>query len=71
VASGVFRPYTLVDVLGTMNQQNSDSQGNEAQNGLGDFVETDEQGTLADSAVVTHSVPPTWNAATWGTTIWS
>jgi hypothetical protein len=68
--AGVVRPTTLVDVLGTLNQQNQDQTG-DLVNGFGDFVETDEQGTLADSAVVTHSAPPGWDQSTWGACIWS
>lgn len=68
--AGVTRPMTLVDVLGTLNQQNGQQQG-DLVNGFGDFVETDEGGTLADSAVVTHAAPPGWDQSTWGACVWS
>lgn len=68
--AGVVRPTTIVDVLGTLNQQNSDQTG-DLVNGFGDFVETDEQATLADSAVITHSARPGWDQSTWGACTWS
>lgn len=67
---GVFRPYSLVDVLGAMNQQGQ-AQGASMTDGLGDFVEADEQGVLADSATVTHSAPPGWDQTTWGGCAWA
>lgn len=70
MAAGVNRPYTLVDVLGTLNQQNQQTAG-DLVNGFGDFVQTAEQGTLADSATVTHSAPPGWDQSTWGACVWS
>jgi hypothetical protein len=66
---GVNRPYTLVDVLGTLNQQSQPAS--DLLDGFGDFAETAEQGTLADSAVLTHSAPPGYDQATWGTAIWT
>lgn len=67
---GVFRPYTLVDVLGTINQQ-STQQTADVINGLGTFAETDENATITDSAVATAQLNPTWDNGTWGTIIWS
>jgi len=73
VASGVFRPYTLVDVLGTMNQQISDMTGGQAVTGFGTFAEADEAMTTTDSAMATlvTASTATWDGATWGTFIWS
>lgn len=71
MASGVGRPTTLVDILGTLNQQSQQQTGTDAFDGLGDFAETDEQATVADSATVTHQVTPTWDAGTWGTVLWA
>lgn len=68
---GVVRPTTIIDVLGTLNQQNQDQSGSDLVNGFGDFVETGEQATMADSATVTHSAPPGWDQSTWGACIWS
>jgi hypothetical protein len=66
---GVVRPTTIVDVLGTLNQQNAEQTG-DLINGFGDFAETDEQSTITDSATVTHSAPPGWDLATWGSCVW-
>lgn len=70
MASGVGRPTTLVDILGTLNQQ-SQQQTADVSDGLGDFAETDEQATIADSATVTHSAPPGWDQSTWGAFVWA
>jgi hypothetical protein len=73
VASGVFRPYTLVDVLGTMNQQITDMTGSQSVTGFGTFAEADEEMTTTDSVtstLVTASTA-TWDNATWGTFVWS
>jgi hypothetical protein len=73
VSAGVFRPYTLVDVLGTMNQQISEMAGGQAVTGFGTFAEADEAMTTTDtvtSTLVTASTA-TWDGATWGTFIWS
>lgn len=67
---GVVRPTTIVDVLGTINQQ-SQQQTGDLINGFGDFVETAEQATIADSATVTHSAPPGWDQSTWGAFAWA
>lgn len=67
---GVVRPTTLIDVLGTLNQQNQQQQG-DLVNGFGDFVETDEHATITDSATVTHSAPPAWDNSTWGAFVWA
>jgi len=67
---GVFRPYTLVDVLGTINGQSTQQTG-DIINGLGSFAETDEQATVTDKAVATAQLNPTWDNGTWGTLIWN
>lgn len=73
MASGVFRPYTLVDVLGTMNQQITDMSGAQSVTGFGTFAEADETMSTTDSVtstLVTASTA-TWDNATWGTFVWS
>lgn len=68
---GVFRPYTLVDVLGTMNEQLSQPTGDTI-NGLGNFAETDESTTIADSMTTTLVVGTyAWDAGVWGSVTWS
>jgi hypothetical protein len=72
-SGGVFRPYTLVDVLGTMNQQITDMTGSQAVTGFGTFAEVDEEMTTTDtvtSTLVTASTA-TWDNATWGTFVWN
>lgn len=66
---GVFRPYNLVDVLSTLNQQSQPQA--DMLNGFGDFAETDETATLSDSATLTHGAPPAYDAGTWGTFTWT
>ena len=72
-SGGVFRPYTLVDVLGTMNQQITDMSGSQSVTGFGTFAETDETLGAIDSA--TASTPTaanaTWDNVTWGTFVWT
>jgi hypothetical protein len=73
VTSGVFRPYTLVDVLGTMNQQISNMTATQTVTGFGTFAEVDDKMSATDSAtgtLVTASTV-TWDNATWGTFTWS
>lgn len=70
---GVNRPYTLVDVLGTINDQLgavSNAQGASAP-GLGLVVEADETTTMADSATGTAAVPTTWDTGVWGQGQWA
>ncbi len=73
MAPGVFRPYTLADVLGTMNQQISDMTGGQAVTGFGTFAEADEAMITNDSVTATPvtASTATWDGATWGTFIWS
>lgn len=67
---GVLRPYTLVDVLGVLNQQNTQQQSAQLVNGLGDFAEADEAFTTADSVTASHAVNATWDNGTWGAVTW-
>lgn len=66
---GVFRPYSLTDVLGTIQDQatgNTDT----STSGVGYFAEADETLSLADSATATAQVNPAWDNGTWGAVIW-
>ena len=68
---GVFRPYTLVDVLGTLNSQNNQLQGAQTITGLGDFGETNETAGFVDSATGTlNAVAPAWDGTFWGQFSW-
>lgn len=73
MASGVFRPYTLVDVLGTMNQQIGELNGSQTVTGFGVLAEVDDAMTADDSATATVVVASTatWDNATWGTFVWT
>lgn len=74
MATGVFRPYTLLDVLGTMNQQITDMTGAQQMvTGFGTLAEADESMTASDSATATLVTASgvTWDNATWGTFTWS
>jgi len=70
---GVFRPYTLVDILGTMNDQSTQQTANDVTDGVGDFGETNETFSVGES--VTGSVVVLsqvfWDNATWGTFTWT
>lgn len=66
---GVFRPYTLADVLGTIQQQ-AQGDTDTSVSGVGYFAEADETVTSADSATATAGVNPAWEAGTWGTVVW-
>lgn len=70
---GVFRPYTLVDVLGTMNQETGELNGSQQIiNGFGQFAEADETLGAIDSATTALTVASTetWDNATWGAFTW-
>lgn len=67
---GVFRPYTLVDVLGTINQQSSAPTGATI-SGLGLFAETDEEFTITDAMTGAVQTNPVYDAGTWGTCAWA
>lgn len=66
---GVFRPYTLTDILGTIQQQAIGDTGTSV-SGVGYYAEADESVTLADSATATAQVPATWDGGVWGAAEW-
>ena len=68
MTSGVLRPYTLADVLGTMNQQTT--QAGQQIVGLGAFAEADETVTTADAAFITTATPAGWDQSQWQATQW-
>lgn len=67
---GVYRPYTLVDILGTLNAQSTQQAGAELVTGLGDFGEVDETLGAIDSMTTTVQVNPAWDAGVWGAVTW-
>lgn len=71
--AGVIRPYTLTDVLATINQnQNGQSATTGATaTSFGVIAEANETVTgPADTATATHGSPPGWDAGIWGATLW-
>lgn len=66
--TGVIRPYTLVDVLGTIYDQASlGNTGNTAlTTPLSAVGEVDETVTSADSATALSSAPKGWDQEVWG-----
>ena len=67
---GVVRPYTLQDVLGTLNQNSSASQVSTVINGLGFFAEVDETTTSQDAVVTLVTTPLGWDQENWGAIGW-
>ena len=69
---GVIRPYTLLDVLSTINNQNNNTgQFDTTTSGLGDFAEADEPSiTTADAATAATPVNPGWDQSEWGVFNW-
>lgn len=67
---GVFRPYTLVDVLGTLNQQSGVLTGSQIITGFGNFAETDEEMTIGDTMSTIVQTNSVWDAGVWGAFTW-
>lgn len=68
--SGVFRPMTLVDVLGTLNQQNGQQQ-DQTISGLGVFGEADEVlGAIDSVTYVLNTTAATYDNGQWGAFTW-
>ena len=67
---GVFRPYTLVDVLGTLNDQSSAAQGSVISS-QGFFSATNENFTLHDTVTTIVQSNRLWDQGTWGSVTWS
>jgi hypothetical protein len=67
---GVFRPYTIVDVLGTINEQSVAAQG-AIVTGQGFFAQTNENFTSHDTMTTVVRTNPTYDNGTWGTLTWN
>lgn len=67
---GVFRPYTLVDVLGTLNEENVQTQG-DIISSQGFFAQTGEQYNLHDTMATTVQASPAYDAGVWGAFTWA
>ena len=71
MTAGVFRPYSLVDVLGSINNQNA-STADTSTAGVGYIAEADETTVVSDSAsTVLRTTVPTWDQEVWGGSVWS
>lgn len=70
---GVFRPYTFVDILGTLNNGlQQQSQGANTITGTGVIGEVDENNTMSEKAITgTVTTNQGWDATVWGTVAWS
>lgn len=74
MSAGVFRPYTIADVLGTMNQQIGSLTGSQNLiSGLGDFGEADETLGAIDFVAGTLQIAAslTWDNSVWGDFTWA
>lgn len=70
---GVIRPYTLTDVLATINQnvtnQNATTGANSSTFGV--IAEVDDTVTpTGDTGTATHSPPAGWDQGQWESTSW-
>ena len=67
---GLFRPYTLQDVLNQLNEQSTAAQGSTVPL-QGFFNATDEAATVTDTVTGTAAANPTWDNGHWGLFTWS
>lgn len=70
---GVFRPYTFVDVLGTLNNGlQQATQGDTTITGTGLIGEANENSTMSEASVTgTLTTNQGWDQVTWGFVAWS
>jgi hypothetical protein len=66
---GVYRPYTLADILGVLSGQ-TDNLTDTSTTGLGYFAEVDETLVVGDSYTTTVAAPTGWDQGTWGCVQW-
>lgn len=70
---GVIRPYSLVDVLQTLNQNQGNQSATVGANttAFGVIAEVDDNVTpTGDTGTATHSAPAGWDQGQWGSTSW-
>lgn len=70
MATGILRPYTLPDILGSLSDGISSLAGNSTSAGTGFFLEADEVIGVTDSATVTTQANPAWGNGQWGQGVW-
>ncbi len=70
MTSGLYRPMTWVDLLNSINGQNT-SSADTSTSGLGYVAEVDEQTTWADAATgLVATTAPGWDQGIWGAMAW-
>lgn len=70
MTSGLYRPLTWVDLLNSINGQNT-SSADTSTSGLGYVAEADEQTAWADLAAgLLVTTAPGWDRAAWGAAAW-
>ena len=68
---GVYRPYTVADVIGSLQDGISGASNTDTTtSGVGNFTEADETLGITDSATVTAAANPTWDNGQWGQLTW-
>ena len=70
MASGVLRPYTLPDILGSLSDGISALGASSTSAGTGFFLEADETLGITDSATVTSVANAGWGEGQWSTFTW-
>lgn len=66
---GVLRPYTLTDILGSL-QQSAQGDTDTSVSGVGYFAEADDVVSLSDSATALVQAPATWDNGNWCQFTW-
>jgi hypothetical protein len=67
--AGTVRPYTLADIIGTLNTQSSEAQGSIVPL-QGFFGSTNETTTLTGTFTTSVQANPAWDAGRWGLVTW-
>lgn len=67
---GVLRPYTLTDVIATLNGQSTAATPDTSINGIGVYAEDDDAVTVGDSWTSAVQANPTWDNGIWGQFTW-
>lgn len=67
---GVFRPYTVADVIGSLSDQIGSLQASSTSAGTGFVTEADETATISDAVTVTTQANPAWNQGQWSVFTW-
>lgn len=68
---GVFRPYTITDILGSLSDGiDAATQGDTSATGTGHFTEADETLGITDAATVSGPANPAWDSGAWSAFFW-